>query len=1684
MNGKGLRPLLVAALSVLCIAAAAPCRVNAQEAGFAGGELPESAIMANLGQWHPAARYRASVGALRAWFADGGLVYDLTGSEGKGHVLRWSLVGADGVRPSGKGRVSGQRSWMVGENRIEDVPAYNEIFYSSLLPGVDARFAVREGRLKYDLILAPGVDPSVVRMRYEGASGIEVDRSGALQVRTTAGVLSEERPVAFQKIGGKTIPVDARFVAEGEIVRIELGAYDRTRELVIDPAIRFSSYLGGNGFDEGRGVQVDSAGNIYIAGQTRSADFPVTPGAYSTTSDTENGSHDIFIAKLDPTGRRLIWGTYAGGNGEDDPTAGIRVRDNRVIVVGTTLSSNLKITPGVFGTGRVAGTDGFILSLNQTDGGSRIVEGWQTYLGGFSDDTLSAFDLNSSGNIVLTGYTQSFDFQFLIPAGSFDNTPSTGLDVFVMEISADGKRNVAGTFLAGAGDDRSTALVVGSGDRVTVAGLTYADDFPVSLDALFGSRTGLGDGFIAQLAPNMRSLDYGTYLGGSGDDFIRSAALDAQGRVYVTGHTLSADFPDNVGLSSPGSWFVTRIDPGAVGPAQLSYSLYLTSGQLDRGVAVAADNVGRAVLCGVTASPNFPILGGGVAVPGRGKIDLALVRLAADGSAIEQSSRVGGSEDDIPAPQVRLSSLGELYVTGSTRSPNFPLGRYPYDGTLNRVPGESEPDAFLLVWSFNSRPNLTAPSLIVMDTLGCETEGLDTFYVHNDGDLPLTIQANKFRISDPRFTLLEPSDLPNPPDAVRPGDSLRYIVRFATTEFGTYENDLQIYTSDSLPGKNPLVVTIRAGRVAPSVSGGLSILFGKILICRDTTIRYTLTNNNADAVTVEFPTFEGGGAGFRVDASSFPLVVPGRGRATVSVTFSPDREGLHSDALLFRVRECDQSVLRVAVSGRGEVQKLDGLPAAIAFPALPSCSQERDTVFTVVNSGDFALILREDLSGPGAFAAELPQRLPDTIAPRGTRQIRFRFAPPAPGDFDEEIRIRIGPCDSIIRIRLTGSHPDEIIPVPSVDTLDFGMINVCRGARLSVDQAFDIGNPSDSLITLETPILAAPFFSCGLSFPSHVSPRSSVPFCLRYDPPAGERRDTFRLLIPYSVGDCTDTMRVLLVGGRSVAELIPDLTEIDLPPLNACESFRDTSVMVRNNSAAPISLDSAHRTRGLELPGMNFPATIPAGDSLLVRVRFAPTTSGNSEESLRFYYSAPPCRDSFDLAVTGRAEGIVVTADRDSVAFDPVMLCAPPTEAGDTLYLTRTGTTGGSVTIAAVRFITAEDVFAVVDPAALIGAEIPEGAPLPVPLRFSSGTKGKIEGMLEIITEPCTDTIRVLMMGEVVEPEIEISGGNFGGVEVGTSVQRNVIIRNSSPIPLELDTLAFAGTPFAPAAGFPALPAVLGSGQVVVLPVTFTPEATGDFRDSAALKFSGACDRFRTAQLSGTGIRSEVEVEFCIGGIYSDPGLVGEVVTIPVRADVPAEPEAPVDLLFLFRFDPDRFEFLDAVGGRVVSQDGMKGEVLVRAEAVRSIPQDLPSIRLRILAGSQPFAVVRLDSAAVESGSGILPALCPDSAIVSAANRCFVTGLSLGKFPNRLERPVPNPVNAFVEITFQQLEDAETALIVWDAGGREVLRPLQGELRGGRYSVRFSVEELPAGLYFYGVRAGSWSATGSMIVRQ
>lgn len=1652
---------------------------------------PSTTFIQNLGQWNDRARFRLSSGPMFAWFTDGGLVYDLFGTNGARHVVGWSLVGAKKVRPSGRDRENAYRSWIVGGREIEDVPAYREIVYTDLLPGIGARFTVVGEQLKYDLILSPGADPSSLRMTYRGADGIQIEASGTLTIFTSAGKLSEAPPVAWQEIDGIRVPVEAAFHLDGEVVGIRLGTYDRSHPVVIDPAIRFSTYLGGSRFDEGRGVEVDRERNVYVTGVTRSPDFPTTFGALNRTYDADRADRDLFIGKFSPTGGAMIWGTYVGGGGDDDPIAGIRVgRNGRVFVAGITGSTDFPTTSGTVMSQRRARIDGFVLALDQSEQGTRPVLGWGTYLGGILDDTLAAFDLNSTDNVVVIGHTSSIDFDDLIP----DRSPIPvlhpdrmgGSDVFLLELSNDGRSVVTGTYLGGSGDDRAADVVVGFGDRVVATGWTRSDDLRTSSGAVFTARAGLGDAFISKLSSDMTDLDYGTYLGGNADDYIRSAAVDRNGLIYVTGHTESSNYPDNVVLSSPGSWFVTRIDPFVEGAAQLSYSLYLTSNPTDRGVAITVDTLGRATMAGVTSSPTFPIEGNGRSLPGRGGNDLALVRLASDGGSIVQSSVVGGSLDDSPAPQAWLSSLGVLHVTGTTRSQNFPLGRFPFDGRLNTVAGETEPDAFLLAWAFDSIPNLVAPATIFLDTLQCDSVVRDTFYLYNDGDLPLRIEANAFVVEPTKFVLERPARFPNL--TVRPGDSVQYVIRYSSTDNGSVENNLLVFTSDPRQGDDSLSIGIRAARFAPAVLALPSqIGFGRVLTCQEKTISLTLFGDQSIPVTVEQPTFTSGGTVFRIESDvAFPLQIPKGGEKQIRLTYSPDLPVSDSDTVVFRIRECAQSILKVRVSGQGEVSELTGLPDSIGFPAVPFCSSERDTVITVSNNKDFDIIVKSTGPAVAGFEIEYPRSLPDTLAPRESVNLIVRFAPPVTGDYDTEALIELDPCDTTLRLRLVGSHPDEIVPVPSVDTLDFGTLQVCRGVRMSTDKTLIVDNPSDSLIQLGAPLLPSSFSACGVPFPMRILPRGQAAFCLIYNPPPGNAHDTVLLAIPYSVGDCFDTMAVVLVGGRSVVELIPDVTTVDLGALDACESFRDTVIVVRNPSVGNIRIDSTHISRGAEVLDPALPIVVPANDSVVIRTRFSPRTSGQVTESIRLFFSAAGCTDSLDLTLTGSAGGIVATTDRDTVLFDPILLCDPPDVSPDTVFVSWTGTSGDEVKVFSLRVAGSDTEFSLVDSASVVGTVIGPGDALPVPLRFSSAAGGVHRDTLEIVVEPCMDTIRVLLSGEVVDPDtrIQITANSFGNTEVRTTRSGRITVWNDSPLRLTLDTILFATLPFMPGAGMPGLPFVLEPGAVVDLPVAFRPEAVGDFVGSVALRFSGACDHVRTVRLTGSGVQSEKEVELCIGGLYGQPGIVGDTVVIQVRAVPDVVLDNPVDLLLRFRFDPARFQFVGTTAGTPDPSALLRGELTIRLSGVTSLPADLPSIRLRLLAGTDPFAVVRLDSAALIAGTGMMPMLCPDSAIVSIANRCFVTGLSFGKYPNRLERPVPNPVSGSVEITFQQLEDAETILRLWDAQGREVLRPLQAPLPGGRYTVRFSVEELPPGLYFYGVQAGSWSAVERMTVNR
>ena len=1642
-------------------------------------QVSADAFVGNVGQWSNEARFSVTNGRMQAWFVDGGVRYELSGRNGARHVLDWSIVNGKNAVPQGVERENAYRSWIIGQEVYDNAPGYSELVYRDIYPGVDAHYQLHGGTLKYDLILDPGVDPAGLRVQYDGAMSMHIAPHGDLHIRTSVGEFIEERPVAFQWKNGVKAQVPVRFQLDKQGLGFVVGDYDPSLPLVIDPVVRMGSYIGGNDYDEGRGVTLDNDGNMYVTGVTHSQDFPSTTGS---SLDTVNGSHDVFITKFDPTGRTLLWALYIGGDGYDDPLGGIRIASNNdVIVAGITLSTDFPHTANVVGEFNAGKSDGFVVALSQEPGTNGVSVGWSTYVGGVEEDSITAFDINPSGNILLSGTTISDDFP--IPQGGLWPDLNGGSDAYVLELRSDGQAVIGGTYLGGTGNDYGKDIVEFRGTDVYVTGSTFSDNFPWSQNALQAFNAGGSDGFLVKLSADFLTLEYGTYIGGGGNDAPQSLALDTLGVPYLTGFTESTDFPVNINTTAPGGWFVTRIDPIS---GALDYSRYLTSESGDKGLVVKVDSSRRALLYGTTASLAFPIPNG-IQSPGRGKEDLAFVRLSPDGNNIEQGSVIGGSEDDIGASHAWLSSKGDLYVTGRTRSANFPVNRFPFDAELNAEPGIPEPDAFLLAWSFNRRPNIAGPPFRTLDTLDCSVSTRDTFYLYNEGDDTLRIFANRFEDESVEFIykIEEPALLPQPPIEVLPGDSIRYIVSFETRNVDGDENELLVFTSDSAFGKDPFSVSIRAARFAPSVLPIPSqVNFGNVLTCNDSTMILTLNNSSEDAITLEQPEFLAADGPFRLESDVlFPLTISRRGDPVeIRLTFSPDTVRLYTDTLALRVRECPENTQFVRITGRGEFVGLENFPEVIQFSELSSCATQADSVITVRNKGTRPLILREsDITGDG-FQLVFPNGLPDTLDPGVERNLTVRFIADEEGGYNSMVRLSVSPCDTTFQLQLSGSRSATVAPSLSETDIDFGVLTFCNGEFAQKQIQLEITNSANSTLVLGTPVVTLPFNLCNPNFLTEVPPNSARSFQLCYTPVANDV-DNGMLRIPYELNGCKDTLVAQLTGERERPELVSELDSISFAPLGTCEAFHDTIVVLRNVSELDETIDSVNVTRGVEMVSPSFPRTIPAGETVEVRLRFIPVTSGVSKERVRLYYSSR-CADSLDMYVSGSADGLVIASEKERLELPTQLLCDPSVVKHDTIVIGWTGTTDENVSIQDLRLVGSDQHFAIENRAALLGSVIAEGERFPIPIRFRADAAGLYNDTLEIVTEPCLTVLRIPLSGEVVRPMLRISQANYGNVEVGVDDIINVVVANDSPVPLTLDTLSLGGAPFHADRTALEFPVEIPSGGALVVPVTFAPESIGEVQDSLVVVFSGDCDYRLTGMLSGTGIRSAIAVDFCVQGLYSEPRFVGDTANIFVEAGIDLELDSPVDILFYFQFDPMRFQFVGAVGGVVDSFDPLKGTVGVLVNGFSSIPADLPGVQLQLLGGEDLFALVSLDSVMLLNGESILPSRCDSSAIVTIVHRCFIEGVSFGKFPNRLERSAPNPANSMVEVTFQQLEDARTTLRVWNTEGREVLRPLEGFLRGGRYSVRFAVDELPPGQYFYSVQAGSWHDVGAMLIQR
>ena len=402
------------------------------------------------------------------------------------------------------------------------------------------------------------------------------------------------------------------------------GAYDTTRNgpdafvVKLNPSgggLAYATFLGGSGWDAGNSIAVDSSGGAYVTGVTPSSDFPATLGAYDTTF---NGGDDAFVVKLHPSGDRLAYATFLGGD-DDDGGYGITVDASGVAyVTGWTYSSNFPTTPGAYDTTYGGWDDGFVVKLNPS--GSALA--YATFLGGSGFDVGHSIAVDSSGAAYVTGETGSLDFP--TTSGAYDTAcnygnafmvrlnPSGGgmpYDVFVVKLNSSGGSLAYATLLGGSSDDKGNGIAVDASGAAYVTGETCSLDFPTTLGAFDTTLNGGWDAFLVKLNPSGSNLAYATLLGGSSDDKGSGIAVDASDAAYITGQTGSSDFPTTLGAYDTayngGDYdaFVVKFN---LSGGELAYATFLGGGDRDQGYGIAVDANGVAYVMGGTSSYDFP----------------------------------------------------------------------------------------------------------------------------------------------------------------------------------------------------------------------------------------------------------------------------------------------------------------------------------------------------------------------------------------------------------------------------------------------------------------------------------------------------------------------------------------------------------------------------------------------------------------------------------------------------------------------------------------------------------------------------------------------------------------------------------------------------------------------------------------------------------------------------------------------------------------------------------------------------------------------------------------------------------------------------------------------------------------------------------------------------------------------
>lgn len=870
-----------------------------------GSAQSRQGFIPNKGQWHSDILWFAHTDNVNVWITKKGINFDyrqIVASKQSnesalhssikemswsvfGQNVRMNLAGATGQGMSVIASETGTKmNYFMGNDAskwVSNVPVCSQAVVSDIQPGIDMVVAVDKGLPRYDFVVKPGANHRDIALSFEGANSVNIE-SGSVEYTTRFGTVKNAQLLAYQlNADGSKSPVSCEFKQKGTQVIFNLGDYDKSRSVIIDPTV-YATYLGTNKLDEIRKIARDNiTGDIVAVGFTDSDQFPTTVGSYSNLNNGFGGSTDAFVTKFSADLTSVKWSTFIGGGGVDKAVAVALDPNANIYIAGETTSTDFP-NKGNFILERPGAVDAFFAKLSSI--GDKLLA--SSYIGGRDDDRATDIAVDNAGLAVVVGETFSENFKVEQPDKS-TKPEANNSDGFIVKFNTSGANATYSSYFGGNENDRINGVAVDpSGNSIYITGETEGTLYktypvppggpgpqPTPYDA---APNGGKDCFVARMSPaglfNNPNVHFITYIGGTtssrigdGEDVGKVIVPLSNGEIVVVGQTTGNLFATGVAGQHRGAvdLFILKLNQN--GRSLVSAAYLGGSGTETVNALSYSSGTSSVWITGTTTSTNFPNNPG--SDPEQTKLTGgadAFVYQFDPGNLQSTFSRFMGGTQPEEGTGVAVTPRGDIYFAGTTRSTGLLSFGDSYQKTFGggtdgfvrkhafgsislEYPNGGAADVFCPGNTINVRYTKNAPlqpgdviavqlstnSGVTWDTIGKNVTTPDFVW-----QIPATQKAGtNYRIrvihesgirdeSNADFTIIAAPTVTESPksDTICPGDSTTFMVQATGTNL-TYQ---WLFGTNKLQGETRPTLTLRdvksnqAGKYSVEIGSGCS----------------------------------------------------------------------------------------------------------------------------------------------------------------------------------------------------------------------------------------------------------------------------------------------------------------------------------------------------------------------------------------------------------------------------------------------------------------------------------------------------------------------------------------------------------------------------------------------------------------------------------------------------------------------------------------------------------------------------------------------------------------------------------------------------------------------------------------------------------------------------------------------